>query len=395
MRSRGAVPEHAGETWNDWFSERYIPAHAALGHNVAEFQGSWNRYVAEFIGEKPLHGVTSADVKAIRDNLTRGRTAGQISAKRAMNVWAAIVKTPLSRAFTDDDPRYPGVRVGPARENPALDVKPPVNLEEQEEDERERQALEPSDFLRLVRCEAIPVERRRTYAIKAYTGLRPGELYALTWADVRDSAERPVLKILRARDMKTGATSDTKTRQSRREVPIHPALRPLLRAMRAEREAVVGREGLATAHVIHVAGRARSVEKLPGLLREDLALAGIDKPELVEGDESVRRFDERSWRTTFATWCAKCGYDSTWVDAWLGHKPKTMAARHYVKDTPHFEDVTLKRGVGGAVQPFPDLPADLLGGLNRSNRSGIVSKSAEPLCEGRELNPYRSYPTGT
>ncbi len=62
-----------------------------------------------------------------------------------------------------------------------------------------------------------------------FTGLRPAELYGLTWADVRER----VIKVQRGRDMNSGDEKGTKTKASVRDVPIHPHLAPLVDAMRA------------------------------------------------------------------------------------------------------------------------------------------------------------------
>jgi integrase len=393
-RSAGCVPEHTGEVANEWYQMRYLRTHAALGNNVEGHRGSWDRYVGAIAGTKPLASWTSDDVKAIRDNLQKLRGEGAIGAKRAFNVWSDQVKAPLSRAFTDDDPKYNAVRVGPASANPALGIKPPVSGEDIDADERGRQPLEPAQFAQLLACGPLSVDWLRECTIKAYSGLRPGEFYGLKWTDVRLSGPRPVIKVQRARNMRTGALIETKNKQSRRDVPIHPVLLPLLAVMRDE---AADRDGLVSPIPDD---EVREAEKNPTTARANLAFAGVDAPELLRGNASVMAFDDRSWRTTFATWCTKAGYDSTWIDAWLGHKPKTTAAKHYVKETPGFADVHVKASRPGVVPPFPPLPARLLA---RRAGSGRVlafqperSNDSEPLrCEGGDLNPYRIYPTGT
>jgi integrase len=181
-----------------------------------------------------------------------------------------------------------------------------------------------------------------------------------------------VIKVQRGRDMKTGEDGDTKTRASVRDVPIHPHLAPLIAATRG-----AGR--------VFPVENVREVEKGARELRAHLLLAGVDRPELHAGTATLMPFDPRSLRTTFATWCARSGFDSAWIDAWLGHVPKTTAAKHYVKATGE---------LGAGV--FPRLPADLLGSSAVLQRSAAgPRKNRAERCEGRDLNPYRSYPTGT
>lgn len=84
-------------------------------------------------------------------------------------------------------------------------------------------------------------------------------------------------------------------------------------------------------------------------------------PELIDGTESPRPFDDRSWRTTFATWCRDGGYDSDVIDAWLGHARKTTAAKHYKKGVVvHFDPTNPRRSGAGITPPMPALPDVLL-----------------------------------
>ena len=130
--------------------------------------------------------------------------------------------------------------------------------------------------------------------------------------------------------------------------------------------------------------RVRDVEARVAELRGHLRAAGIVRPELHFGTSTLRPFEVRSCRTTFATLCARSGFDSAWIDAWLGHAPKTTSAKHYVKGTG-----ALAAGI------FPALPPDLSFGRVSAFRSNAVNDSASLQCEGRDLNPYRSYPAGT
>jgi integrase len=375
----GPVLEHSGESANEWHA-RYLDLHAKLGNRIDQHANDWRRQVADTLGTTPMARVSTDQIKAVRDRLTRLRLDGTMSAKRAMNLWSDLIKAPLSRAFSDDDPKYSALRVGPHAANPSLAVKPPASTAERAEDEKERQALDAAEALTLLSCEALTVACRRFYAVALYTGLRPAELYGIVWSDVRLEAQRPVLKVQRSRDGKTLEEKATKTRQSVRDVPIHPHLRPLLAAMRDEADD-------ATARVFPIT-RAYEIERTVEDMRKHLLVAGIDRDELQHGTAQLVAFDVRSFRTTFATWCTKAGYDSAWVSRWLGHKPKGTAAKHYVKDVPHFEDVNLKPVPPGTVPPFPELPVGLLGSggqlVGRPKQGTIPRKNLWPL---RGSNP--------
>lgn len=134
--------------------------------------------------------------------------------------------------------------------------------------------------------------------------------------------------------------------------------RPVIKVERVVREEWKDKNGF----VIPVADERRArCEKNNQLLRDRLPLVGVDVPDLIHGTDAVRAFDDRSWSTTFATWCDEAGYRASWIDRWLGHAPKSTADKHDKKNTPHFEDVLLKQPAPGAVGPFPALPASLLG----------------------------------
>jgi integrase len=358
-RKDGLIPEIVGEIANEWHG-RYLEVHERLGNQIAQHENDWNTHVATVLGFTPMASVTPKQIKAVRDKLTKLHLDDKMSAKRSMNLWSTLITAPFSRAFTEDDPKYSEVRVGPYAANPVLGIKPPTSSADRDEDERERQALDPAQALALLSCEALTLGYRRFYAVAMFSGLRPAELYGILWSDVRLDAQRPVIKVQRSRDGKTLEEKATKTRQSVRDVPIHPHLRPLLTVMRDEADDE-------SANVFPIA-RAYEIERSVDDLRRHLLVAGIKETELQEGTDQLVPFDVRSFRTTFATWCSMAGYDSAWIAIWLGHKPKGTAAKHYVKNVPHFEDALLKPTPPGLVPPFPPLPESLLG-------SGSVSVS--------------------
>jgi len=280
-KEQATVAGAAGELAQHWYG-RYVVVHKSLGNGVEKHAGSWAKWCAEFFNGTPMTAITPAKVKAARDNLTRARLAGEIGAKRALNIWGDQIKTPFGRAFSDDDPKYASVRVGPARDNPALDIKPPVSAEDREEDERERQALEPAEFLALAACEERPLPDRRCDAVMTYSGLSPSEFYGLRKVDVRLDAERPHFLIQRGRDMKTGETTTTKEKQRNRRVPIHPELRPLLRVILDEADDA--------APYLFPMANVRDVEARVEELRGHMKAAGVDRPELLEGTDTLLVF---------------------------------------------------------------------------------------------------------
>lgn len=341
-RELGAVSADTRETWNEWHV-RYLEVHEQLGKLTRDMKGAAAKWVGARIGTTAMVSVRREQIIAIRDAMTAAVLADEISAKRALNMWSDLVVAPFSRAFTDDDPRYSAVCVGPASANPAAGVKPPVTKEQLDEDRRERQPLYPSEFARVMACEQIPVDARRIYALATFLYCRPQEFYALRWTDVNWDARE--IRIRRKLDVRTGEEKPgTKSDAGIREIPIHPNLMPLLEAMHAER---AGDD----ARIVPLVGSARLFERFADQTRRHLKLAGIERRELVDGTPDLLPFDFRTWRTTGCTWLAMLGTDSYVIALQAGHKSPDVTWGSYIKRGP---DLRQRYG-----EPFPQLPSEL------------------------------------
>jgi len=374
------VPEETEETATEWFGH-YIEVHEKLGNTTRGMFGDWNRYAASYIGTTPPTKVKPEQIIALRNGLTQA-AATKISAKRAANLWSDLVKAPLSRAFTDDDPRYSSVRVGPASANPALGIKPPVTTAEKAEDSRGRQPLMPSHFRKVLAVRHVDglsaadvIDWVRLFIIAAYTFVRPEELYGLRCGDVDWETMR--LRVRRALQVRTGATKRPKTKTAVRDVPIHPNLVPLLKIMCHGRAP--------DAALVPLATNTRDAEKNAAMSRRVLLAAGITDSVLLEGDDDHMPFDFRSWRTAGCSWHAMLGTDSWLLAKWAGHKSPETTWSHYAKEGP---DALKLHG-----EPFPALPEDLLDAAPDSGGvlafwSGPLNNFANLQCEGRDLNPH-------
>ena len=350
---RTKLPEAPkGEDWNAWHA-RYLEVHERLGKSTRDMRGAARKWVGDRLGATPMLAIRREDIIGVRDAMTAAVLAEEISAKRAMNLWSDLVTSPHSRAFTDDDPRYSSVRVGPASANPATNVKPPVTKEQLDADRRDRQPIYPHEFAKLVACREISIEARRIYVLATYLYLRPQELYALRWTDI-DWAAREV-RIRRKLDVRTGEEKPgTKSDAGVREVPIHENLLPLLRAMHDEREGDDSR-------IIPLIGAARLFERFADQTRRHIKLAGIERTELVDGSADLLPFDFRSFRTTGCTWLAMLGTDSYVIALQAGHKSPDTTWGSYIKRGP---DLRQRYG-----EPFAPVPAELLAPTESSGES--------------------------
>lgn len=221
-----------------------------------------------------------------------------------------------------------------------------VSKEQLDEDRRERQPMYPHEFVSVMNCAGIPIAARRIYVLATYLYLRPQELYALRWSDV-DWAAREV-RIRRKLNPRTGKERPgAKSDAGVREVPIHPHLMPLLKAMYEE----AGRDDAARL-VVPATGVRKLTDQFAADTREALKLAKVARTELVDGTPDLMPFDFRSWRTTGCTWLAMIGTDSYVIALQAGHKSPDTTWGSYIKRGP---DLRQRYG-----EPFPVLPAQLI-----------------------------------
>jgi integrase len=79
---------------------------------------------------------------------------------------------------------------------------------------RQRPWLYPREWAQLYACKGVPAEWRYVYAVALYSGLRPGELQALTWGDVDIKAR--AISVSKAVD-EDGTSSDVPRAPDARE----------------------------------------------------------------------------------------------------------------------------------------------------------------------------------
>ena len=166
--------------------------------------------------------------------------------------------------------------------NPARGVKPP-----DAPGSLEKQWLFPVELEQLLTCAAIPLERRRFYAVAVYCYTRPGEVLAFLWGRSID-LEHGMVRVNRSFDhIERVYNERTKTEDSR-HFALEPVLRPLLAKMWAEWP----KPGLLFPRFTHLAEG----------LREDLMKAGVTRASLHvrrPGSQPIRFHDLRATGITY------------------------------------------------------------------------------------------------
>lgn len=242
-----------------------------------------------------------------------------LSSKSASHIWSEITsgfKEAVSSKIDD-------LRI--LAENPALGVQPPIRTKL-----REQEALFPSEVVQLLSCEAIPLERRQLYAVAIYTAMRRGELERMTVEDIDFDHERITVR-------------GSKTDAAYREVPIEPALLPLLKRLAKERK---------SGPLLEVPS-GQGTNGTADLMKADLERAKLTRAALYRDDAHMMPFTFHGLRHTAITHWATSGKSQLFLLTVAGHMDITMTKKYLGKAA----SVSAKFGT-----PHPPLPASVLGG---------------------------------
>ncbi len=327
LARRGSA--EGGETADAWF-ERYLPTKDCGESHRRISALSWAKWVSPVIGHKVMRTLTRNDVEDVRDKLDVARDTGVLRHATARNVWSTV--TGALKAAANARDRSLRVHDVPLH----FGMLPP-----KKGGARERPWLYPTEWARLLAYEGadVPLEALALYTLALYTGLRPGELRALTWPDVDVTAG--IIHVTKSYDDETKETKPPKTKAGQRQIPIHENLLPLLVVLKGKKK---------TGEV--VAGLPGFGDRLPIRFREHLKAARVTRARLEADTETEEAIDFRSLRDTHATWLALEGVSDKVIQRRLGHTVAATTDR-YIKAAEAFGDAKI-----GA--PFPPLPRRLL-----------------------------------
>lgn len=171
-----------------------------------------------------------------------------------------------------------------------------------------------------------------------YTGIRIGELFALTWDDCDFRGERlSITKSCRDGWVKgeyRKIIETPKTRKSRREIPLPKQLIPLLRKMKKSSDGK---------YVVYGKGKPISVRSYQKTFELVLKKAG------------VRHKPFHALRHTFATRAMECGMDVKTLSEILGHKNPMMTLNRYAHSMPEYKTAMMNK-VGRLLQQGENPP---------------------------------------
>ena len=372
QRTPGAVEIDAMITCDAYASKVFDARETEGKRDVPHERALWRKWISPRIGTKPLALVTREKIEDIRDVLdteVKARIAHGLhhglAGKSAMNVWT-MMRTVFGESFASRD-RSMRIR----KDDPTTGHKAPLRTLS-----RQKTFLYPNEVATFLACEAVPLEWRELTAVAIYTYLRPGELRALLWRDV--DLDAGMIHITKAYDETSCETRQPKTRAGMRDVPIEPALLPLLQKLS---DAADDKDALVVPLLASTRDDVRA-----RMFREHLERAGISRDRLTEETSTTMGINFRSCRDSGITWLALAGIPIVVVQRRAGHE-KIETSAGYCKIA---EDHRGKLGV-----PFAPLPASLVAGVDCPSTAQTASrkrKTSKKLggneCRRRDLNPH-------
>ncbi len=278
------------------------------------------------IGSVPVRALTPAHgdklVAALDDKIAEG-----MAESTAYSVWATI-KGMLQTA----------TNAKPATGLRCLDVNPFANVQPPEHSHRRKalQWLYPSEFLTLMRHPDVPRPFKRNVAIAVFLGLRYSEQKALRFEYVDTDAA--LVTVCETFDALSGMAREGTKTGAVRHVPIHPAILPMIAAMKEKANG----KGLVCPDIYAREASARA-------LRTWLLNAGVERLALYKRTSVSSPIRWHDLRSTFATWHALSpNANAMEIRDLMGHTNTAMTDKY-------LRNAQSVRG-GNFGQPFPELP---------------------------------------
>ncbi len=317
-----AEPAESAEGWfTSWLADRMARGYSSAKDNA----GHWRIHIRPCFGDRHPKSWTRDDFRKLSRELDAKVQADSLSWKSAVNIWGTATK------MADDAAESKHDTIRCRDDNPADGVRGPDRG-----DDRGKQFLYPSEFLRFAACQDVPLRWRRLVAAAIYLYPRDGELRALGCDDT--DTEHAIVNITKARAKRTGVIKATKGRRQR-HVPIEPTLAPLLEVLKAE----AGNRGPLFPDFPSERDMARG-------LRRWLAKAGVSRRDLHEKTPTSVPLTFHDLRATGITWMAVRGDDPLKIMQRAGHED-FETSRRYIR-----LGEVLREGFGSV---FPRLPSEL------------------------------------
>jgi integrase len=274
-------------TLSNIFHTKYLPHTQANRRNPRSWKSEeslFRIWIGPVIGDKPLGDIAPFDLEKIKKVMTNAGRAG-----RSIVYALAVVRQVFNYALTND------LYTGKNPAGPAGKVKRPTT-----DNKRLRYLSRDEAAALLAELDSMSRDVHGMALLSIHTGMRAGEVFSLTWADVDLAGGVLLLK-------------DTKSNKNR------PAF--MTEAVKAMLQA---RTKSAPAGLVFTGRNGKKIVQA-----SDTFNRAVDKLGLNEGITDRRqRVTFHTLRHTFASWLVESGTDIYTVQELLGHSDLKLTARY-------------------------------------------------------------------
>ena len=287
----------------------------------------YRNQIKDVLGRFPISKITKLQVQSLINGMKEKGLSWEMQ-----NTVRILLVDMFNRAMEDSF----------VRRNPAKGIRIATK---EEQDRRVLTKEEQSDFLE----SSAGTFYHNLFVVAINTGLRPGELYALTWNDI-DLAKKiiTVSKTLvyqqyLSDDKKTFHLEPPKTTQSHRQVPINSHCEKALKRQYIQKR-IISRKNARQTDFPDLLFTTKFNTPLNAVIYDDAITKIVAEINSIRDDaDQFMRFSGHTFRHTFATRCIEAGIKPKTLQAYLGHANISMTMDLYVHTTDDhkFEEMNL------------------------------------------------------
>lgn len=317
-------------TLDAWFN-RWVEVYkkkSVRPNTLREYTNTYNKSISPYLGQRNINSLIKSDIQLLIDRASEDNYKYE-----RQNKIKVILTDMFARAIEDDlmikNPAK-GVKLRADKEVKAF----ALSLEQQEE------------FFNT--CKGTFYDN--LYNVAVNTGLRPGELFALTLDDVNlekgyiDVNKTLVYQKYLDDDCKTFHIEPPKTKQSYRKVPINSECRKHLEKQLELKQIVKSKRPKQQNDYLFV---TKFNTPLNSVIYSDSIKAIIEQINLTRSfDNEFPKFSGHTFRHTFATRCFEAGVQPKVVQSYLGHASLKMTMDLYTHITEEKANSDIERIVG-------------------------------------------------
>ena len=321
---QGIYTRNADITVERYFSEWIKEKSRHIKQNTLnQYETRYKKYIAPVIGSEKLRKIERREIAALTEK------AKADSSTITANLVLQEVRAILESAVHDEI----------ITRNPAETIKPYKAEQKPAAAETIHRALtreEQAAFLDAVKDAFL----REMLEMLLCTGLRFGECAALTWSDIDNKAE--VIKITKTVTVGKGwkriIAEGTKTKTSRREIPLTNAVKAVLKRQRQKAIDLYGLTGIQPESLVFRGIQGDIVQNTVITHTINMAIKKMNAAGL-----SVDRFSVHALRDTFATRFIESGGNPQTLKSILGHSSLSMTMDLYSHVLPNTKAEEMER----------------------------------------------------